>query len=96
MRKCFFIQEKQPNTSNKVVSFSKLELLELREVFKNSMTPIPRWLMPTTKITRPRRKQLMDLLEEAGCGESWCSYAIDPEHWSTHLHVAFHKLEEAG
>ncbi len=79
--------------ASKVLEMSKTQWADLKQVFADYGMTSPRWLMTQTKLTRPRRKILSELLHESGVDSEWCGHVADDSSWSTNLHKLFHTLE---
>lgn len=68
------------------------ELKELQQVLREyGFSPLPRWIGRTVKLTQRRRKWLMAVLHESGCGNDSCQ-RYPSGGWDDKLHQIYHKL----
>lgn len=92
-------QELAQTLQSKVVEKSEVilthaQLYEVAWLFKQYDIQKPGWLRRHFVINQRRRKQLNDVLREAGLDGNWCGKRCDTNDWSGLLHSVWHLVNE--
>lgn len=72
------------------INLTKEQLSELSKLFKGYNIQKPGWLRRHFTNNQRRRKQLNDVLEEAGCDNTACGTLVSSDGWFYALHVVWH------
>jgi hypothetical protein len=94
---CHIQQELVPTLQHKVTAKSEVSLThaQLREaawLFKQYDLQKPGWLRTRFVVNQRRRKQLNEVLREAGLDSNWCGTRCDADNWSALLHSLWHSV----
>ncbi len=74
------------------VSLTRAQLNEATWLFKQYGLQKPGWLRTRFVVNQRRRKQLNEVLREAGLDSIWCGAHCDANDWSALLHRLWHTV----
>ncbi len=76
------------------IILTQQQVCEVKRLYEDSKTLKPGWVRRKFAINQRRRKELNNILFEAGCDDSICGKVAPENDWSYQLHIVWHLINE--